>query len=55
MPPQFRDHFQLKKKWQVFKTDARMAGVRRKRVWFAVSRFARYFPDAVAKARGVKE
>lgn len=34
---------------------ARMAGVRRKRVWFAVSRFAKYFPDAVAKARGVKE
>jgi hypothetical protein len=34
---------------------ARMAGVRRKRVWFAVNRFAKYFPDAVAKARGVKE
>lgn len=34
---------------------ARMAGVRRKRVWFAVSRFAKYFPDAVARTRGVKE
>jgi len=34
---------------------ARTAGVQRKRVWFAVNRFAKYFPDAVAKARGVKE
>jgi hypothetical protein len=34
---------------------ARTAGVQRKRVWFAVSRFAKYFPDAVAKTRGVKE
>jgi len=34
---------------------ARTAGVQRKRVWFAVSRFAKYFPDAVAKSRGVRE
>jgi len=34
---------------------ARMAGVQRKRVWIAVSRFAKHFPEAVGKTRGVKE